>query len=159
MDSNDKVKINEGEDNTITRGNTELEPYVADKVNLTGTYVFPEKLGRVELTYFYADVKSYKVKRTEQDIPWRNDSGDYYRDALTGDPLLFDVEQTWNDEGGFTRGAELAYDQSFSFLPGYWSGFGWQMNYTYNETRKGEIREAYNFIPYYQMGDNTQAGL
>ncbi|SFK73644.1 TonB-dependent receptor [Rhodanobacter glycinis] len=35
------------------------------------------------------------------------------------------------DQKGSVRGAELAYQQKYDFLPGWLSGFGTQMNYTY----------------------------
>lgn len=47
---------------------------------------------------------------------------------------------------GSVSGAELAYQQKFDFLPGWLSGFGTQMNYTYIKPRNLSYGSA-NFCP------------
>jgi len=47
---------------------------------------------------------------------------------------------------GSVRGAELAYQQKFDFLPGWLSGFGTQMNYTYIKPRDLSYGST-NFCP------------
>jgi iron complex outermembrane recepter protein len=49
--------------------------------------------------------------------------------ALPTDDFQFNVPI--NTPGGPLQGLELSYQQPFSFLPGFWSNFGTQLNYTY----------------------------
>jgi len=50
------------------------------------------------------------------------------------------------NKGGSVRGAELAYQQKYDFLPGWLSGFGTQMNYTYIKPQNLSYGSA-NFCP------------
>jgi TonB-dependent receptor len=50
--------------------------------------------------------------------------------SQTGD-IAVEFNQPDNEQGGTLKGFELAYQQSYDFLPGLLSGFGTQLTYTY----------------------------
>ena len=68
-----------------------------------------------------------------------------------GDPTV-EVRQTSNGGPGSIQGFELAYQQPFTFLPGFWSDFGFQGNYTYVDSDDilGFSPNAYNATFYYE---------
>lgn len=47
------------------------------------------------------------------------------------DGITYNLAQPSNGADGSIKGAEVGYQQFFTFLPGWWSGFGVQANYTY----------------------------
>ena len=67
-------------------------------------------------------------------------------DDVTGFDLLRDLRDagstgiesstTTNGENGTVEGFELAYQQHFVMLPGFWSGFGVVLNYTYADSEQ-----------------------
>lgn len=44
-----------------------------------------------------------------------------------------------NPDAGYIRGVELAYTQTFAFLPGAWSGLGVNLNFSYTESEITEL--------------------
>ncbi|WP_440876018.1 TonB-dependent receptor [Thalassotalea sp. PLHSN55] len=40
-----------------------------------------------------------------------------------------------NGAGGYVRGAEISFQHNLDYLPGFWSGFGGVMNYTYADSQ------------------------
>jgi TonB-dependent receptor len=53
--------------------------------------------------------------------------------ATVNDDFQFNVPV--NSKGGPLKGLEFTYQQPFTFLPGFWSDFGVQMNYTYVDSK------------------------
>ena len=53
--------------------------------------------------------------------------------ATPSDEFVFSVPL--NTPGGKVKGCEFNYMQPFTFLPGVWSNFGAQLNYTYVDSR------------------------
>ena len=67
------------------------------------------------------------------------------------------TEKQVNGESGTVKGFEIGYQQQFDFLPGFWSGFGVNANYTYSDSEQPngnpllDISEnSYNLQAYYE---------
>ncbi len=81
---------------------------------------------------FYKDIESF-IQTTRQTMVYA-DSG-LPPSLLDGTTATVDDEFVFtvpiNTPGGDLEGVELNYTQPFTFLPGLWSNFGVQLNYTY----------------------------
>lgn len=60
--------------------------------------------------------------------------------ALLGCDYVEIVEPR-NGQGGFVRGVEAQFQHNFTWLPGFFSGFGVQANYTYSDSQTDEETE------------------
>lgn len=47
------------------------------------------------------------------------------------DGIVYSISRPRNTGEGSLKGVEVGYTQFYDFLPGWWSGFGSQLNYTY----------------------------
>lgn len=116
---------------TVTTGNPQLDPFRADTVDLSFEWYFSEE-SLLSLGLFYKNIDSYI--QTSSEIRPFNTSG-LPDSLLAGTGLLptddFNFSQPLNTPGGELKGVEVSYQQPFSFLPGIWSNFGTQLNYTY----------------------------
>jgi len=101
-----------------TAGNPSLKPYRAKIYNFSLEF-YPSRDTQVSAALFRTNIDTYV--RTGVRTP----QVDFFK---TGD--LFDVTQPVNAEGASTTGLELAGRTAFTFLPGFWSGFGVDVNYT-----------------------------
>jgi len=121
--------------NTASLGNVELEPYRATTYDLSIEYYFaPEAL--LSFAYFYKDISTYVQTTTE---------GLLYSQLTALNPIAFPAgarpagdtfqfSTPTNTPGGPLKGFEISYQQTFSFLPGLFSNFGTQLNYTHVES-------------------------
>ena len=123
-----------GSAKTVSAGNPLINPQRAKTADLAFEWYFDEgaMLGAV---LFYKDIDSF-IQNTRETRPF-NTSGlpDYLLDGTGASPtddFVFTVPI--NTPGGPLRGVELNYTQPFSFLPGFWSDFGLQLNYTYADS-------------------------
>ncbi|MCW8833824.1 MAG: TonB-dependent receptor, partial [Colwellia sp.] len=70
---------------------------------------------------------------TVPDIP-----ADIAHDPETGELLVWEngsySHAENNADAGYIRGVEIAYTQTFTFLPGAWSGLGANINFSYTES-------------------------
>jgi len=116
---------------TVTTGNPKLDPFRADTVDLSFEWYFAEE-SLLSLGLFYKNIDSY-IQTSRETRPY-NTSG-LPDSLLAGTGAVptdeFDFTQPLNTPGGELKGAEISYQQPFSFLPGFWSNFGTQLNYTY----------------------------
>jgi TonB-dependent receptor len=162
-----------GNSRTVNTGNTSLDPYEADAYDLSFEWYFaPEAL--VSVALFYKDISTF-VSTARDTRPFTgNPYGlpDSIAIAACGTvpgcspsaEWIFSVPQ--NTPGGSLEGAELSYQQPFSFLPGLFSNFGLMFNYTYVESEvdylnadgslairtdlTGLSQNAYNATLYYE---------
>jgi TonB-dependent receptor len=106
---------------TATAGDPTLKPATAWQFDLTGEWYFA-RVGSLTFDLFYKDIKNffYQNVRTESFV---NDLGDS-RDVIIRGPANYDGH-------GKVKGFELAYQQTYDFLPGPLSGLGMSANYTY----------------------------
>lgn len=121
--------------NTASLGNVELDPFRAKTYDLSIEYYFaPEAL--LSFAYFYKDISTY-VQTTAEPV--------LYSDLTALNPIAFPAgarpagatfqfSTPSNTPGGPLKGFEVSYQQTFSFLPGLFSNFGTQLNYTHVES-------------------------
>lgn len=99
-------------------GNPDLEPYRATKTDFSLEY-YPSRDSQLSAAVFTTEIDTYIIK------------GRVLRDVnVYGDGNLFDVTTTVNGRGATTKGLELTARTAFTFLPGFLSGFGGEVNYT-----------------------------
>lgn len=123
------------------QGNPVLEPFLADSIDLAWEH-YTENGGIVTIAGFYKDLDTFIVTET-------NDNFDFAEgnllDFLTPqNQLEFEQAQVSfigsftgpvNGQGGYVRGIELGYNQSFDFLPAPFDRFGVVANYSYTESQ------------------------
>ena len=111
---------------TVTVGNPALKPYTSDNFEL-GVEKYFEPLGKWSAGVFLKEIKNY----------FRSITTPLDASGLDGQGLYanYTLNQVLNVGDARVRGFELSYQQQFSFLPGFWRGFGAFANYTYTETR------------------------
>jgi TonB-dependent receptor len=104
-------------------GNPYLEPTRSTNLDATLEYYFP-KNGFAQVALFHRDIDGYLQNFTQDE----SIGGSTYR-----------VSRPQNSGKGKLKGAELTVQKFFDFLPGPWSDFGAQFNYTWtdgdNQTR------------------------
>jgi len=120
---------------TVTTGNPRVEPFRAKTFDLGLEWYFGDG-GLVSVGAFYKDIDSY--------IQTSRESRPFSSSGLPASLLLpewgvtpddeFVFQQPLNTPGGDLTGVEIGYQQPFTFLPGIWSDFGVQLNYTYVES-------------------------
>ncbi|KQV45249.1 TonB-dependent receptor [Duganella sp. Root336D2] len=104
-------------------GNPDLKPVTGQNLDAALEWYFAPA-AMVSGTVFRHNFDGYIVSRAVPEVY----QGINY---LTGRPF--------NTDSGHLQGAELAYQQFYDKLPGWLSGFGTQLNYTYME---GEVTAA-----------------
>ncbi|HSD17576.1 MAG TPA: TonB-dependent receptor [Thermomonas sp.] len=124
-----------GSARTVSGGNPFLDPVRAKTADLGFEWYFDEG-SMLGLGLFWKDIESFIQTTRETRI---------YADSGLPASLLDGTTATVNDEfvftlpvntpGGKLSGFELNYTQQFDFLPGFWSGFGTQLNYTYVDSK------------------------
>ena len=108
---------------TISSSNPSLKSQIADNFDATAEYYF-EPAGVISAGVFLKEIKRFIYTTGGATVAAGQDNGfggDYVGYALTTQA-----------NGGFAKvkGLELNYNQQFTFLPGFWSGFGGFANYT-----------------------------
>lgn len=100
-------------------GNPELEATYAHNFDLMAEY-YIEPLGLISAGVFYKDLSDpiFKARSTV-------DGGEF--DG-------FSLVRPENGSSGELYGFEVNWQQTLSFLPGAWSGFGFAANYTFTES-------------------------
>lgn len=109
-------------------GNPGLKPYRADQYDLSIEW-YPNRDTQLSAGFFYKDITSFYVDQ-------RSSIGQ--RDVF-GDGVLYYYNTYLNAEGAQISGVELTAKTAFTFLPGIWSGFGVDANYTYQEADNVEL--------------------
>lgn len=118
----------EGEDfqrvsNVNNGGNPHLEPWHSRNWNLAFEW-YPTDTSLVSVGLFSMEIESFVFNETVQDDTLVDNDGV----ARLGGP----VSTRTNGEGGTLQGIELAYQQSFDFLPGILANTGTTINYTHS---------------------------
>ncbi|WP_222926981.1 TonB-dependent receptor [Sphingomonas gilva] len=118
--------IIQGEDQVVIEGrgirvgSPDLKPVTADSYDLTAEWYFDE-VGSLTLSAFYKEIKGVVVFATD-------------RQSFTNNGQTFEAVVTRevnSPDTGKVKGVEIAYQQTYDFLPGFLSGLGLQANYTY----------------------------
>ncbi|MBN8262564.1 MAG: TonB-dependent receptor [Xanthomonadales bacterium] len=124
-----------GSARTVSGGNPLLDPIRAKTADLSFEWYFDEG-AMVGLGLFYKDIESF-IQNTRETMVYA-DSG-LPASLLDGTTATVDDEFVFtvpiNTPGGDLSGFEFNYVQPFTFLPGFWSDFGLQFNYTYVDSQ------------------------
>ena len=115
----------------ITRGNPDLQPSLVRNVDLLVEHYF-EPLGLLAGGIFYKRLSDFFFGSID-----RVEGG-----AMDG----YEVRQPQNGAAADLWGAEIAWQQRLTFLPGLLSGLGLYANYTYT-TSNAELREVTREVP------------
>lgn len=119
------IQTNPGNE-TIRRGNPDLQPFRAKQVEVGAEWYFaPGAL--LSAAAFYKDIESFVTLTTTPQLV---------------DQVTFQVTVPDNGEGATVKGFEIGYRQSFeNWLPGALGGFGVQASYNYTDSN-AEYRNA-----------------
>lgn len=114
----------ESTDNTknpivITKGNQDLKPTFANNFDLMGEYFF-DNVGLISGGFFYKGIRDVIFK----DVNYYNQEGNNYV-----------ITQSKNLKNARLFGLEAGINKRFDFLPGCWSDFGIELNYTFINSR------------------------
>lgn len=136
---------------TVTKGNTDLKPFVSTNFDIGGGW-FYGKASYIALDYFYKKVKNFDTVSTSRTI-------------ILGLPFL--LSQPINLNTAVVRGVEVTWNDHFTFLPSPFDGLGVATNYTFVSSDQaisgatlitGEkfgipgIGNSYNASLFYQKG-------
>lgn len=113
---------------TVTTRNTSLRPQYSDNFDATVEYYF-EPVGMLSASAFLKEVQDFQFTDRSEFVGAGPDNG--YQGLYEG----FNIVTTRNGGSARYRGIELAYQQQFTFLPGFWRGFGFGANYTQLSTK------------------------
>jgi TonB-dependent receptor len=107
---------------TGTSGNPFLKPAISDNLDLSLEWYFGgSRVGSLTLNAFAKNIHNFFYQAIDQQ-------------TLTNNGQTFNVfirrPENYNETGKI-RGFEVAYQQTYDFLPGFLSGFGLSANYTY----------------------------
>ncbi len=107
------------DDEQITRGNPNLKPAISHNFDLLGEHFF-EGIGLLSGGVFYKQLEDFNFQTSSIEVggPWDG----------------YEVETYVNGGGADVYGAELSWQQQLTFLPGWMSGLGVFVNYTYTDS-------------------------
>jgi iron complex outermembrane receptor protein len=129
-----------GSNRTVTAGNPELDPTMADAYDASVEWYFTEG-GLLSFAYFVRDIDSF-VQTVREDAPFTGNSLGLPDSVATAacpggvnsgtcNPTLdWQFSQPRNTPGGPVNGYEIALQLPFYWLDGFWSNFGVLANYT-----------------------------
>ena len=133
-----------------TGGNPNLKPTKASQVDGSLEYYFGPA-SSLTFDLFYKRLTDFVLQETEQN-------------AFVQSGKEFNLTSAINGPSGSIRGTEIAYQQFLDFLPGWLSGIGYQLNYTYVDanapsavagattTLPGLSKNNFNVIAIYEKG-------
>jgi TonB-dependent receptor len=128
-----------GANKTVTSGNPQLDPIRGKAYDLGAEWYFAKE-SLLSAAIFYKKIDSFV--ETSKTVTNFSASGLPTSQAIAactsaGKPTDATCLADWtisvpvNTPGGDIKGAEVSYQQPFSFLPGWMSSFGTIVNYTY----------------------------
>ena len=145
---------------TVTGGNSQLEPLVSDNVDVGVEWYFTEK-AVLGVSVFYKDIDSFISNPTTQE-PLRPEDRLAVAAVFPTQPQLLDPSLIWtystaaNTDGTKLDGFEIAYQQSFSGLPGFWGNFGVNANYSYVDAETKVLRSGQQVtVPLQGLSNNS----
>lgn len=104
----------------LQTGNRNLRPVTSWNYDLSAEWYF-DKVGSLTASVFLKDIQGV-VNSGFDTVNYTSPNG-VSTDVQVNGPI--------NDQGGNLKGFELAYQQTYDFLPGLLSGLGSQITYTY----------------------------
>ena len=122
---------------TATSGNPNLSPEKATNVDVDGEYYWGNA-NHVSLALFHREVTGY-IQNVGS--------------LITVAGQNYNLTAPANAQNADIDGAEFGYSQFLDFLPGFWSGFGWDINGTYvNGVFFNLARYHFNGSAIYEQG-------
>jgi iron complex outermembrane recepter protein len=132
---------------TISSSNPSLKPQYSRNYDATVEYYF-EPAGRVSAAVFLKEITDFHFSTGGIVV------GTGANNGFGGDYAGYTLTTRMNGGSAEVRGMELAYQQQFTFLPGWLKGFGAFANYTrletegdYGGTRVGNTSTITGFVP------------
>lgn len=156
-----------------------LTPFIADQIDLSYEHYMPDTNGAFVVAVYHREIKSFIQDIAYERFDFRSagfDIPDTW-EVLNGG-LLVETEVEGgtystainNTEGGFIRGLEVSYTQTFNFLPELWQGLGVSTSYSLTDSEisvvnpresvqgattlpfPGLVEESANFTLFYSYG-------
>lgn len=136
----------DGKYSVTSRNSPYLDPFYANQYDLSYEHYLEDSNGAVIVALFYKSIESFINDITIDPYDFVGNGyvmPRYVPGTEPGNPdSLPPVEvipgalntAINNTGGGFIRGLEVAYTQTYDFLPGYWSGLGFSGSYSYTES-------------------------
>ena len=153
---------------SVSGGNPLLSPQRSNNIDLAVEWYFAPEAA-VSLAFFRKDIDSLIETSQEEGLLSAADREAVARvypsqPALLAPGVIWTFNQPLNLDGTDVEGFEIAYQQPFTFLPGFWSNLGLLANYTYvrSETQfefgdqlitaplNGLSEDSYNATLYYE---------
>lgn len=104
----------------INQGNPSLKEENATNYDLLFEHYF-QSIGLVSGGVFFKDVRDVLF--------------DYSFEQQGGEFNGYRINTVTNGAKGTVKGVEIAWQQQFTFLPGFWNGFGVYANYSYTDSK------------------------
>ncbi len=149
------VSVNEP-DGEISRGNPQLDPFMAWQYDLGLEYYFGDNdEGMFAITGFVKDVENFNVMTEFTETVGFPEAG------IAPQPFLV---ETWANGGtADISGVEMSFQTPFTFLPPPFNDFGTMLNYTYIDSEftdengnsnpfPGTSENTYNAVLFYERG-------
>lgn len=141
-----------------TSGNAGLKPFRVNSYDVSLEWYFSDE-ALLSVSGFYKDMKSFIITDSSPIVIFGSSLFDDEGNSINGQ--TFDIRRPENGKGGTVKGFEVTYQQPFTFLPGFWSGFGITANYTYADsnvttksgiktTLQGQSKNSYNVVGYFE---------
>jgi phosphoribosylformimino-5-aminoimidazole carboxamide ribotide isomerase len=122
-----------------------LRPFYANQFDISYEHYFSDTDGAFVVAIWYKDIenmvgdaqdKDFDYAAAGIDVPPTPDNK--LNDPVTGEPINY-VNGTYshaenNADAGYMQGIEIGYTQTFSFLPGAFSGLGANINFSYTDS-------------------------
>ena len=121
-----------------------LRPFYADQYDLSFEHYFTETEGAFVFALWYKDIENIVGDITDKNYDFvangialptipANKLEDENGELLVWENGDYSHAEN-NADAGYMRGVEIGYTQTFSFLPGYLSGLGANINFSYTES-------------------------
>jgi len=132
---------------TSVSGNPNLNAVKSVNLDVDGEYYWGQG-NHVSLAVFHRDVKGYI-----QNAPCTSAVTGCVNGQVTVNSLVYNYTLPQNLQDATLEGAEVGYSQFLDFLPGFLSGFGWDVNGTYLAGPFNNISMwSYNAAGIYEQG-------
>ncbi len=157
-----------------------LTPFIADQIDLSYEHYMPDTNGAFVIAAYHREIKSFIQDITYEGFDFRAagiDMPDTW-EFLGGGGVKIEEEVQNGDystsinnrEGGYIRGLEISYTQTFNFLPGIWEGLGVSTSYSLTDSKisvvnpvesvqgsnnlpfPGLVEKSANFTIFYSLG-------
>lgn len=105
----------------------------------------------VDLEYYWGKANHVSVAAFDRYIEGYIQTANLGQETINGS--VYNVTKPVNYQNAHIDGVEAAYSQFLDFLPGFWSGFGWDVNATYISGPFNDISKwAFNSAGIYERG-------